>query len=110
VSTEPAADRRPANAHPDLGYDYDEDGAKSGIYAGWDLAFGCRVSFNLDEEGAPYASVQMSDKPRSDGGMTRAVTREQIRGFAYYLLQMTEEMDEYAPSSPVEGTTREADQ
>ncbi|MDF3046719.1 MAG: hypothetical protein K0R30_2947 [Ornithinibacter sp.] len=89
------AARRPAYAHPDLGYDYDEDGEKSGISAGWDLAFGCRVSFNLHEAGDLYASVQMSDEPRRNGGMTRAVTREQIRGFAYYLIQMTEELDEF---------------
>jgi hypothetical protein len=90
--------RRPVLSHPDFAYEYDEDGEKSGVSAGWDLAFGCRVNFNLDD-GEPYVSVSFSDYERRNGGCNRSVTREQIRGFAYYLIQMTEEMDGFLPST-----------
>lgn len=91
-----AVERRPAYAHPDLGYEYDEEGEKSSVYAGWDIAYGCRVSFNLDD-GEPYVVVSLSDQERKNGEGNRSVTREQIRAFAYHLIQFTEEMGEFIP-------------
>lgn len=93
----PPVARRAVYAHPGYDYEYGEEGERVGINAGWDLAFGCRVSFGLDE-GESYVVVSMSDRELRDGSCNRSVTREQIRGFAYYLIQMTEEMDEFLPS------------
>lgn len=87
--------RRPAMSHPDLGYDYDENGDKTGIYAGWDLSFGCRVSFSQAEPGDLYASVHLSDEAARRHFESRAVTREQIAAFARFLLQMVDELPEF---------------
>lgn len=89
----PTTERRLVYADPDFGHEYDENGEnKTNVYAGWDLAFGCRVNFTLDDDGAPTASVSLSDQAWHDRGCNRSVTREQIRAFAYHLIQMTDEM------------------
>jgi len=91
--------RRPVHADPDFGYEYDEDGAKTEVAAGWDISFGCRLNVVQDRDGLPYVSVHLSDHDLRNGFSSRSTTREQIRQFAYHLLKLTEEMDEFAPSS-----------
>jgi hypothetical protein len=64
---------RPVYGNPSVGYDnYGEDGDKPQDFgAGWDLSFGCRVSFGY-----------------GDGGTIRAITREQLNEFASALRQV----------------------
>lgn len=80
---------RPVYGDPSVGYDnYGEDGDEpQDFYAGWDLSFGCKVSFGY-VEGRLRASVSMSDHDLRNGCSIRSITREQLNSFAGYLRQV----------------------
>ncbi|CAL9605982.1 hypothetical protein SUDANB95_05490 [Actinosynnema sp. ALI-1.44] len=94
MTTEPAP--RPVFAEPDYRYEHDEDGNPHDPSAGWDLAFGCRVSFGT-MDGVLRASVHMSDHELSAGCSVREVTPEQIRTFANHLLHLLAELKAGGP-------------
>lgn len=73
----------------DLQYEYDEDDNPTDPSVGWDLTFGCRVSFSHDSDGY-RATVSISDQTQRDGIAVRGVTRDQIRAYAYQLIRLTE--------------------
>jgi hypothetical protein len=74
---------RPVYADPSVGYDnYGEDGDRPQDFgAGWDLSFGCKVSFGYCE-GELRASVSLSDHDLRAGCTIRSITREQLNAFA----------------------------
>lgn len=92
MSAATAADGpRPVMRNPDSGpYDYDEDGHPLDQGVGWDLAWGCRVSFSNDADGLS-ATVSMSDEEQRRGIAVRAVTADQIRDYAHKLLALAGE-------------------
>lgn len=80
---------RPTYGNPSVGYDhYGEDGDQPQDFgAGWDLSFGCKVSFGYFE-GKLRASVHMSDHDLRAGCTIRSITREQLAAFASGLRQV----------------------
>lgn len=87
---------RAVYAHPGNGYEYNEDGEKTTPHVGWDIAFGCRVSFGPCElyDGTPFAvTVSVSDDVQRGGIAKREVTPAQVRAFAYHLLAMCAELE-----------------
>lgn len=92
----PTTTPRPAHADPDYRHEYDEDGNPHDPSAGWDLAFGCRISFGT-MDGVLRASVHMSDHELKARCAIREVTPEQIRAFANDLLHLLTELKAGAP-------------
>lgn len=67
---------------------YDEDTYEPRDFGvGWDLSFGCRVTFRFDGPDLGV-SVSTSDGDRRNGGTIRTVTREQVAAFARQLLKL----------------------
>jgi hypothetical protein len=102
----PATPAEPRDVYHDPGdvqYEYDEDDNPISPSVGWDIAFGCRVTFGHDDDGW-RVSVSVSDAERRNGGSIRACDRHQIRAFAYHLIQLTEvvEVVEDQPKAPAE--------
>lgn len=81
---------RPTYGEPGTAFDnYGEHGDEPQDFgAGWDLSFGCRVSFGY-VEGKLRASVSMSDHDLRAGCSIRSITREQLNAFANALRQVT---------------------
>lgn len=80
---------RPVYADPSAEFDnYGEDGDQPQDFAaGWDLSFGCKVSFGY-VDGELRASVSLSDHDLRAGGTIRSITREQLNAFASGLRQV----------------------
>lgn len=58
-------------------------------HAGWDLAFGCKLSFGPHENGgALRVEVHMSDRELRNGCCVRTVTPEQVYAFAQHLIRL----------------------
>ena len=79
---------RPVYGDPDTSHEdeLDENGTPH-PYVGWDLSFGCRITFNAEENGFTV-TVNTSDKDKRDGITYRSVTREQIADHARQLLAL----------------------
>lgn len=80
---------RPTYGNPTADYDnWGENGDEPQDFgAGWDLSFGCKVSFGYFE-GKLRASVHMSDHDLAAGCTVRSITREQLNAFASGLRQV----------------------
>lgn len=70
-------------------HEYDEDEKPINPSVGWDIAWGCRVSFS-HYDGAWRVTVSVSDAEKRNGGSIRTVTREQLRKLAHQLIELTE--------------------
>lgn len=79
----------------DVQYEHDEDDNPVDPSVGWDIAFGCRVTFGI-VDGTWRVDVAVSDGEKRDGGSIRSVTRQQIRAFAYQLIKLTEVVEDQA--------------
>lgn len=77
---------RPVYGEPGSGFEwYDEEGKGRDPHVGWDLSWGCRVSFAYDE-GQLRATVSLSDADLRAGITVRSATRDQLRNFADRIL------------------------
>lgn len=57
--------------------------------AGWDLAFGCKLSFGPVENGGPLrVNIHMSDREAAAAMCVRTVTAEQVYAFAQHLIKL----------------------
>lgn len=71
----------------------------------WNLDFGCNLSFGIDLEDASLTvSLSISDWPLRNAGLQKAVTREQLRQYALYLLRLAD--DHERESAARAGATR----
>jgi hypothetical protein len=85
-----AAGTRPVMRDPDRGpYVTDEDGHPLDDGVGWDLSWGCRVSFGTDPEGFTV-TVSTSAEDQRKGITNRLVTPSQVRQFAHDLLTLAD--------------------
>jgi hypothetical protein len=98
----PARPTEPRAVYHDPGnveHEYDEDEKPINPSVGWDIAWGCRVSFS-HYDGAWRVTVAVSDAERRNGGAIRSVTREHLRQFAHQLIELTEVVEDGAPIDP----------
>jgi hypothetical protein len=84
----------------DVQYEYDEDDNPINPSVGWNIAWGCRVSFGYYDD-AWRVTVSVSDAERRNGGAIRSVTREHLRKLAHHLIELTEVViEDGAPTQP----------
>ncbi|MBQ1064515.1 hypothetical protein [Micromonospora sp. C41] len=58
----------------------------------WNLDFGCNLSFGIDpEDSSLTVSLSISDWPLRNAGLQKAVTHEQLRQYALYLLRLADD-------------------
>lgn len=93
LSQTPTEPRAVYHEPGDVQYEYDEDDNQVNPSVGWNIAWGCRVSFS-HYDGCWRVSVSVSDAEKRNGGSIRAVTRHQIRAFAHHLIQLTEAVED----------------
>ncbi|MFC3504846.1 hypothetical protein ACFOOK_28295 [Micromonospora krabiensis] len=99
IDTPRAAYRAPIFDEPDA------DGMESSAVR-WDLDFGCNLSFGIDLDHASlYVSLSVSDRPLADGGLQKAVTRDQLRQYALFLLRLADDQEREA-AARAEGGAR----
>jgi hypothetical protein len=67
---------------------YDEDGDGQNVGVGWNLSWGCKVTIGPDDDGQWTVHVSMSDEDKRVGATVRTVTREQVRDYAWHLLDV----------------------
>lgn len=76
---------------PDRGpYVTDDDGVSLEDGVGWDLSWGCRVSFGDDDPAGLVVAVSMSEEDQRKGITNRLATPEQVRRFARDLLALAD--------------------
>jgi hypothetical protein len=74
---------KPVTGEPGINYDYDEHSfIPCTPTAGWDIEFGCRVTFGWDTDGELRAFVSISDAAQRNGCAHGSVTPEQLDAFA----------------------------
>lgn len=84
---------RPVSGAPTKRYEYVEDGefgepVPTNPSAGWDLSFGCNLTFSADDNGDLRVTVSTSDQDQRDGITVRSVTRDQLAAFAWQLMDV----------------------
>jgi len=67
---------------------YDEDGDGRNLGVGWDLAWDCTLTLGSDDDGRWTVTVSISGEDQRRGLTVRSVTRDQVREYARYLLEV----------------------
>jgi hypothetical protein len=85
-----AVERKPVNGEPGIRMEWDEDVEAMRIDGiGWDLSFGCTVSFAYDHDrGEHYVCVSTSDADQRAGITSRRTTKEQLASLGQQLVNV----------------------
>lgn len=77
------SDSKPVLGEPDISYDYTEtEFVPCTPTTGWDIEFGCRITFGWDPDGGLGTFVSISDAAQRNGCAHGSVTPEQLEAFA----------------------------
>jgi hypothetical protein len=90
-----AVERKPVHSEPGIEMEWDEDVEAMRVDGiGWDLSFGCKVSFAYDHvKGEHYVCVSTSDADQRAGVTSRRTTKEQLASLGQQLLNVFGEPD-----------------
>ena len=90
-----AAERKPVTSNPGIEAEWDEDVDAMRVDGiGWDLSFGCKVTFAYDHaKGEHYVCVSTSDADQRAGITSRRTTKEQLASLGQQLLNVFGEPD-----------------
>ncbi|MGK5737244.1 hypothetical protein [Micromonospora sp. URMC 103] len=100
TTTDINAIRRPVYREPEFDGP-DPDGVDNPAVR-WNLDFGCNLSFGVDlDDASLYVNLSISDWPLRNAGLQKAVTRDQIRQYALFLLRLADDQEREAAAREV---------